>query len=390
MEPNEADPVLTTAATEPRTAAAASELRTETAATERTARAKEARNPRAAKITLGVLAVFASALFLWVVLPFWSPLLLAAVLAAVFQWPLDRLTAAMKGRRRTAGGLITLGVFVVIVLPFASVATFTAREAISGFSYVRDTLGVQKVSDLKTMQFPEPVERALTALHLTRAQVHDFAAKATDRAQEVGPEILASSSRAVFHTALMLLAFFFLLVDGRRLIEWLWNVSPLQAAQTEELLREFHSVATGAIIGNVASALLQGVLAGIGFAIFGVGHAAFFGLLVALASFVPVVGTALVWVPAVLLLVFNGHDGAAIGLAVWCVIGVVGVEHAAKPFILRATSGGEMHTGLMFLALLGGLEVFGILGVILGPLIVSFFVSLMRMIERDARARALH
>ncbi len=67
-------------------------------------------------------------------------------------------------------------------------------------------------------------------------------------------------------------------------------------------------------------------------------------------------------------------------------MGVVGVEHLAKPFILRATSGGEMHTGLMFLALLGGLEVFGLLGVILGPLIVSFFVSLMRMIERDAEA----
>jgi predicted PurR-regulated permease PerM len=188
----------------------------------------------------------------------------------------------------------------------------------------------------------------------------------------------------------MLLAFYFLLVDGRRLIEWLWNVSPLQAEQTEELLREFHSVATGSILGNVASAVLQGVLAGIGFAIFGIPHAAFFGLLVGMASFVPVIGTALVWVPAVLLLVLNGQTGSAIGLGIWCAVGVVGVEHLAKPFILSATSGGEMHTGLMFLALLGGLEVFGILGVILGPLIVSFFVSLMRMIERDAQAASLH
>jgi predicted PurR-regulated permease PerM len=234
------------------------------------------------------------------------------------------------------------------------------------------------------------VERALTVVHLTREQVRDFAGRAAVKAQELGPELLASSSRAVFHTALMLLAFYFLLVDGKRLIEWLWNVSPLEAQQTEELLREFHTVATGSIIGNVASAVLQGVLAGIGFAIFGIPHAMFFGLLVGLASFVPVVGTALVWVPAVLLLAFTGHTGAAIGLTIWCVIGVVGVEHAAKPFILRATSGGEMHTGLLFLALLGGLEVFGILGVILGPLIVSFFISLMRMIERDARANALH
>src|SRR5207248_9647857 len=92
---------------------------------------------------------------------------------------------------------------------------------------------------------------------------------------------------------------------------------------------------------------------------------------------------AVVAVPAIVMLAVSGHSGAAIGLAVWYVVFVVGLEHLAKPFILRATSGGEMHTGLMFLALLGGLEVFGLLGVILGPLIVSFFVSLMRTLERD-------
>ena len=349
------------------------------------------RNTRSANISLGVLAAVATGLFLWVVSPFWAPLLLAAVLAAVFQTVLLRLARVMGGRRRSAGAVIAAGVLLVIVLPFASVATFAAREAISGFAYLRDTMGVERVSDLQTATLPAPVERALQAAHLTRDQLRDFASRAADRAQEVGPELLKESGRVAFHTVLMLLAFYFLLVDGPLLIRWLWNVSPLQARQTEELLREFHRVATGSIVGNLATALVQGVLAGIGFALFGVGHAVFFGMLVALASFVPVIGTAIVWVPAVLVLLLSDRTGAAIGLAAWCAIGVVGVEHLAKPFILRATSGGEMHTGLMFLALLGGLEVFGLLGVILGPLIVSFFVSLMRMIERERRQpAALH
>jgi predicted PurR-regulated permease PerM len=233
------------------------------------------------------------------------------------------------------------------------------------------------------------VERLLHAAHLTRQQLHDFAAKATDRAQEIGPELLKSSSRAVFHTVLMLLAFYFLLVDGHHLIRWLWKVSPLQAQQTEQLLTEFHQVSTGSIVGNVATAVLQGVLMAIGLAIFGVPHAVFFGLLTAVASFIPVIGTAIVGAPAIALLAFTAHPGAAIGLGIWYVVLVVGSEHLAKPFILSATSGGEMHTGLMFLALLGGLEVFGLLGVILGPLIVSFFVSLMRMLERDTRPPAV-
>jgi len=347
------------------------------------------RNPRAARITFGVMAVVATGLFLWTISPFASPLLLAAVLAAVFQSPLDRMTRAMGGRRRTAGVVIALGVLLVIVMPFASIGTFAAREAISGFSYVRDTMGVQSVEDLKTARLPAAVERSLRALHLTREQVHEFAGRAADRAQEVAPELLKSSGAVVFHTIVMLLAFYFLLVDGRHLIRWLWNVSPLQARQTEELLREFHQVATGSIVGNLATALLQGVAAGIGFAIFSVPHAIFFGMLTAVASFIPVVGTAIVAVPAVAMLVLSGSQGAAIGLGVWYIVFVVGLEHLAKPFILRATSGGEMHTGLMFLALLGGLEVFGLLGVVLGPLIVSFFVSLMRMIERDTREPAV-
>ncbi len=347
------------------------------------------RSPRAARVTLALLAALATLLFAWVISPFASPLLLAAVLAAVFQSPLGRLTRAMRGRRRLAGVFIALGILVVIVMPFASIATFAAREAISGFQYVRDTMGVQSMQDLKTAPMPAPVEKALTALHLSREQVHDFAGRAADRAQEVGPELLASSGRVVFHTVLMLLAFYFLLVDGPLLIGWLWRVSPLQARQTEELIAEFHRVSTGSIVGNVATALLQGVAAGIGFAIFRIPHAIFFGMLTAVASFIPVVGTAIVAVPAIVMLAVSGHSGAAIGLAVWYVVFVVGLEHLAKPFILRATSGGEMHTGLMFLALLGGLEVFGLLGVILGPLIVSFFLSLMRMIERDEREPAV-
>jgi predicted PurR-regulated permease PerM len=347
------------------------------------------RDPRAAKITLGILALIAAGLFILVVSPFASPLLLAAVLAAVFQAPLSHLTTAMRGRRRLAGLVIALGVLVVIVMPFASIATFTAREAISGFQYVRDTMGVQTVQDLKTAPLPAPLEKALRAMHLTREQVHDFAGRAAERAQEVGPELLASSGRVIFHTVLMLLAFYFLLVDGPLLIGWLWRVSPLQARQTEELIAEFHRVSVGSIVGNVATALLQGVAAGAGFAIFRVPHAIFFGMLTAIASFIPVVGTAIVAVPAMAMLALSGRSGAALGLAIWYAVFVVGVEHAAKPFILRATSGGEMHTGLMFLALLGGLEVFGLLGVILGPLIVSFFLSLMRMIERDGREPAV-
>ena len=169
--------------------------------------------------------------------------------------------------------------------------------------------------------------------------------------------------------------------EGRRLIEWLGTVSPLQARQTRELLTEFRKVSNASVVGSVVSALGQGLLAAIGFAITRVPHALFFGLLTAIASFIPVVGTAIVWVPAVLLLGATGHMTSAVVLGAWCLVFVIGGEHIGKPLLLRGQV--EMHTGLVFLSLLGGLEVFGLLGIIIGPLVISFFLALMRMYQRD-------
>jgi predicted PurR-regulated permease PerM len=195
------------------------------------------------------------------------------------------------------------------------------------------------------------------------------------------PEVLASSGRAAFHTVIMIIALYFLLLEGGRLIEWLGAVSPLQARQTRELLTEFRKVSNASVVGTVASALGQGVLAAIGFAITRVPHALFFGLLTAVASFVPIIGTAIVWVPAVLLLGVTGHMTSAVVLGAWCVVFVIGGEHIGKPLLLRGQV--EMHTGLVFLSLLGGLEVFGLLGIVIGPLVISFFLALMRMYQRD-------
>jgi predicted PurR-regulated permease PerM len=343
------------------------------------------RETRAARITFGLLVLVAAFLFVWVIWPFRAPLFLAAVLAAVFQRPLERLIALLRGRRRTAAALLTLGVFVVIVLPLGSIGAFAVRESLVGLQYLRDELGVQSVQQLRTERLPPRAEamldRVLHVAHLTRAQVTDGIARVSDSLQAAAPEVLASSGRAVFHTVVMLLALYFLLLDGRRVVEWLWSVSPLQARQTKELMAEFRNVSKASIVGTAVAALFQGVLMTIGMFIVRIPHPLFFGLLTAVASFVPVVGTAIVWVPACVLLGVTGHATSAIVLAAWSLVFVVGGEHVGKPLLLKG--GVEMHTGLVFLSLLGGLEVFGLLGIILGPLIFAFFLALLRMYRRD-------
>jgi len=348
------------------------------------------RETRAARLTFGILVLVATVLFGWVIWPFRAPLFLAAVLAAVFQRPLERLAGLLRGRRRTASALLTLGVFVVIVLPLGSIGAFALRESLVGLQYLRDELGVQSVQQLRAGALPPRAEamldRALAVGHLTRAQVTDGIARVSDSLQAAAPEVLASSGRAAFHTVVMLLALYFLLLDGRRVVEWLWSVSPLQARQTQELMAEFRNVSHASIVGTAVAALFQGVLMSIGMFIVRIPHALFFGLLTAVASFIPVVGTAVVWVPACVLLAAIGHPTSAIVLAAWSLVFVVGGEHLGKPLLMKG--GVEMHTGLVFLSLLGGLEVFGLLGIVLGPLVFAFFLALLRMYKRDFQRQA--
>jgi predicted PurR-regulated permease PerM len=338
-----------------------------------------------ARRTFWALFALAVALTIYVVWPFRSPLFLAAVLAAAFQPLLARTERILKGRRRLSGALLTLLVLGAIVAPIASILAFIAKETTKGLTWVRDSLGVQSVGDISLSRVPPQAQHAidsiLSTLHLSREQVQGFAAKAVDYAQAAGPAILGASAGAVTSTLIMLAAFYFLLVDGRRLIRVLGRISPLQAAQTEELLREFANVSSATLVGAALTAIVQAALATIGFVLAGVPHAVFLGIATLIASFVPVIGTAIIWVPAAVLLGLTGHLTAAIFIAAWCGILLTLADNVVKPLAMRGKV--EMHTGLVFLALLGGITMFGLLGIIAGPLVIAFLLALVRMYERD-------
>ncbi len=342
--------------------------------------------------TFALLFAVALGLTGFVVWPFRGPLLLAVVLASVLQSTHLALTALLRGRETVSASLVTFAVFVTIVGPLAAIVAFVAGQVGSGVAFVRSQLGGETVSDLEhgtlSPHGRELVDRTLATLHLSRSQLEEFARHAASTAEAATHTVIGASSRAAFFLVVMLVAFFFFLIEGERLSRWLWRLSPLAETQTRELFDEFQNVSRASLLGAGAAALFQAVLASVGFLLSGLPHPLFFGLLTLFASFIPVVGTVLVWLPSGAYLWFTGHHGSAILLGVWCAVFVVGAEHVGKPFLLRLImrgGSGEMHTGLVFLALLGGIEMFGLIGLVLGPLIVAFLLAMLRMYERDYR-----
>ena len=333
-------------------------------------------------VAVFLLGLALTGYLLW---PFFSVLFMAATLAATSYGLFERLHRWVGGRTPLAAALLSLCLLAFIIAPLASIVTVTVRETIGGLQWLRDALGLNSLLDLSLSNLPPSVEQTinqvLQVLRISRPDLQEYASRALSYVQSAAPAALSVSVNAVVATLFVLVAYYFFLVDGRRLVNAICRLSPLSVSQTMELFDEFRRVSSAALLGTAVTSAVVGVVVAVGFAAVQAPHAIFFGILTLLAGFIPVVGSAIVWVPAVVILAFNHRVGAAIGLGAWCGLSVAAADNILKPVLMRGKS--DVHVGLMFLALFGGLAMFGLTGIIAGPVIIAFFLAMVRIYWRD-------
>jgi predicted PurR-regulated permease PerM len=188
---------------------------------------------------------------------------------------------------------------------------------------------------------------------------------------------------------ILIFALFFMFRDGDEIVRGVSHLAPFDESIQEDMLRESRDLIFASVAVALVIAGLQGVLGGIAFEIGGISAAVFWGVLIAFFSLVPVVGSALIWVPAALFLGFSGHWGKGLTVVVICG-GVAGVaDNIVRPLLLRNRT--HLNELLLFLGVLGGLEVFGLLGLVIGPAIVAAAMGVFRvyMEHRDRLATAV-
>lgn len=337
--------------------------------------------PPAFMVTFAIAGI----LMLLLVLQFWVPMFLGGALA-VSLYPFYRqLTRFFRGRKNIAALVCTLGVFLILVAPAASIVGYSAGEVTQGLSWVQNALHVESFREMSLDKVPTVVADlmgpGLKAVHLDAEDLQDFASQALGYVQHYTPKIFSLSLAALGNLVLMLLSFFVFLCDGPSLQTLLLRVTPLRRMHTRELLQEFHAVASASLFGMGLTATLQSGVIMLGFFATGIPHVFFFGILTLIAAFVPLIGSALVWLPASLVLGFKSSWSVGVGLALWSIVAVNIVDNVIKPMVLKGRM--AMPMPLAFLGLLGGLGLFGPVGVIAGPLVVAFFTALLRIYERD-------
>jgi predicted PurR-regulated permease PerM len=339
---------------------------------------------KSAWIASGVLLVASIALMCAVFSALWQALLLGAVLATATHGVYRRLAGRLGDRTRLAAVLMTLGVVVLLLAPLVVIGTVVVREMVQAYEYVRDAMREGGIEELLT-RLPNPVgapvRRALRTVdvspeaivrHVTEGGVHVS-----------GPlsDALSSAATLLFGISMVLVAYFALLLDGKRLLAWIEELSPLQGRQTVELFAQFTAVSRSVLRSQVLTAAAQATVAMIGYRIAGVPSVVFFGFLTFLVAFIPVVGTGVVALPLAALLLVLGNTWQAVFLAVWAVLVVGVVDNLLKPLLIR--DGIQAHGVLILFSLIGGLLVFGGIGLLVGPLAVTFFLTMIRFYRRD-------
>ena len=320
--------------------------------------------------------------------PFLDPIIIAVVLAPIVHPVYRWLRARLRGRASAAALLTCLLVVLVVIGPLSVLGTALVNQGAAAVKMLDDRARSGKLADLLGgSQVEELLERIGTVLPMVDPArldlpglIHSFSSRIGQVLLAKGGQLLSGTGALLTSVVMMILVLFFMVRDGEEMLVGLRSLSPLRADQEERLISRFRSVSRSAILGTLGTAAAQGAAGGIGLYLVGL-PGLFWGAIMAFTSLIPFVGTALVWVPAVAFLLLTGHTGAAIFLALWSALLVGTIDNLLRPLLMKG--GSEMSVLWMFFAVLGGLQLFGMPGLVYGPIVFGLCQVLLRLYHSE-------
>ncbi len=330
------------------------------------------------RLFIAALALIISAIFFWMIRDYLAALFLAAVLTIFLQKPQNWLSEKFGGRPGLAAGLIVTGSVLAIVIPAGLLLGVIAEQAIQVTSLVAPWVQ-QQVAAIRAEGMdglPEwlPFREAIIEYQAT------IAAQLGNLARTVG-NILVSSLRAgtggiligTLNFFILIYALFFFLLKGKDMSRAAITLVPMVEKDRKLLAERAISTIRATVKGSFLIAVVQGTLTGFGLFVAGVPGAIFWGAIATLLSIIPMVGPPLIWVPAAIWLFVSGQTMPAIGLAVWGGIFISWSDNILRPILVGKDA--KMSDLMVLISTLGGLTLFGAVGIILGPVIAALFSS---------------
>jgi predicted PurR-regulated permease PerM len=324
--------------------------------------------------------------------PFFPSLAWAAILATVF-YPVYQRMERILHRRELASALCCVLLTVAIILPVLLLVFLMAGESVKAYRSLEDMVASGVPEKIAAFHNSAAYKTLVEKLGEMGLPAPDLGAAAM-RVVRSGSRFLVEHSAAlvsgfmnfILQLFVMLLGLYYLFLQGPQILLELRALIPLRPEYEERIIQKFTGVVHATFTGSLAVAVIQGALGGLGFLIFGIASPLLWGASMALVSLVPVVGTALIWGPVVVFYVLTGSVWK--GLLMLAVFGVAvgSVDNILKPILIQR--GTEIHTLWVFVSVIGGLSVFGFLGIVLGPFLFTILVVLLEIYKVEFASAA--
>lgn len=335
-------------------------------------------------ITLGIILY----LSFQILRPFLESFIVAAATASLSFPIYDRITRKLGGRKNLGAAITVVLLVLLLAVPITLYSSVLSREAVN----LTTGLNAATIQDYLHQAAEKFVPDSFDLKHLLEERFgpegffgSSYFKEAVNRiagaANKLIQGIVTGVASALLNFLIFFLFLFFLLRDGKALGRELMILSPFEDSSDREIFSHLTKTIRAILLGGVLVPVAQGVLAMIGFAVFGMPSPILWGSLLIVGAVIPIVGSTSVWIPATIYLALTGETWQWVGQLLYCFFIVSTSDNILKPIILREAA--NFHPLIAFVSILGGMAAFGVFGFVLGPIIASLFLSLIRIYKYE-------
>lgn len=323
------------------------------------------------------ILVLVSVVTFFVFKPFIIAMLLASILAIIFQGPFEFFLRMTGGRKRISSFLTSLGILLLIIIPFTLIIVLLGREISTSYDSISSAGDIyqKNIDPIVRMIQKSPLYDLLDlAQVLNKESFTQYSGQIGQLFLSVVQSVYLSVAHAFFMIFVMFFSLYYFFIDGKEFVQKIMYISPLKDSEESLIVEKFVSISRSTMKGTFVVAFLQGLVGGSVLYIAGVSSPVIWGIVMMFLSLIPMLGSSLIWFPAGIIMLILGYtwQGIFILAAGFAIISLL--DNILKPALVGKDA--QLHPLLIFFATLGGLALFGLTGFIVGPIIVALFVSL--------------
>jgi predicted PurR-regulated permease PerM len=332
---------------------------------------------------MGLFLVILASAFL-IIRPFVSTILTSFIIAYMF-YPVYKFFKKFVKNKTLAASIVSIIIVLLFAVPLIFVASSIMTESSVGYSLVKQILSFENkmLGDCEG----EDIVCKIGIFIEEKIRDPDLQLQISNIINSVTGFLIGKATDIVFSIPLFLLNFFvmvfivfYLLKEGKFLLERIRALLPLKKSHKKNVFEQLNGVTSAVIYGHILTAAIQAILGVLAFWIFEVPSPLFWGLIMFFFALIPFMGTPIVWIPAVIIKAFSGSIGAAIGLLIAGIF-ISTIDNLIKPALVSGKA--KVHPVLVLLGVLGGIYTFGLIGVIIGPVVLSVFMTFIKIYEEE-------